>query len=137
MAKQPWKPWHEVVKLRADLQSGKLPIYKDPIIFFAPTYPTHNLRHLARNVVLRLSGKNDKAVRQLELTYGCGKTHTLITLRHLVNESAKLPDVPVVQKFEQTIELTPQKPASPPCALTRWMWKPAVPCVRRMGKSSG
>lgn len=128
MAKQPWKPWHEVVKLRADLQSGelplhlfaadlhevmmqsgKLPIYEDPVTFFALTYPTHNLRNLARDVVLRLAGKNDKAVRQLELTYGGGKTHTLITLRHLVNEPAKLPDVPAVQEFEQTIGITPPK----------------------------
>ena len=37
-------------------------------------------------MILRLAGKNDKAVRQLELTYGGGKTHTLITLYHLVNE---------------------------------------------------
>ena len=123
MAKQPWKPWHEVVKLRADLQSGdlplhlfaadlyevmmqngKLPIYEDPVNFFALTYPTHNLRNLARDVVLRLAGKNDKAVRQLELTYGGGKTHTLITLRHLVNDPAKLPDAPAVNEFQQTID---------------------------------
>ncbi len=128
MAKQPWKPWHEVVKLRADLQSGelplhlfaadlyevmmqggKLPIYEDPISFFALTYPTHNLRNLARDVVLRLAGQNDKAVRQLELTYGGGKTHTLIMLRHLVNDPTKLPDVPAVQEFEQTIGMTPPK----------------------------
>ncbi len=128
MAQQPWKPWQEVVKLREDLQSGdlplhlfaadlyevmmqggKLPIYEDPISFFALTYPTHNLRNLARDVVLRLAGQNDKAVRQLELTYGGGKTHTLITLRHLVYDPAKLPDVPAVQEFEQTIGITPPK----------------------------
>jgi hypothetical protein len=27
MAKQPWKPWHEVVKLREDLRSGELPMH--------------------------------------------------------------------------------------------------------------
>ncbi len=128
MAKLHWKPWHEVVKLRKDLQSGelplhlfaadlyevmmqggKLPIYEDPVSFFALTYPTHNLRNFARDVVLRLAGQNDKAVRQLELTYGGGKTHTLITLRHLVNDPATLPDVPAVQEFEQTIGLTPPR----------------------------
>lgn len=122
MAKQPWKPWHEVVKLRADLQSGdlplhlfaadlyevmmqngRLPVYEEPASFFALTYPTHNLRSLARDVVLRLAGKSDKAVRQLELTYGGGKTHTLITLRHLAHDPAKLPDVPAVNEFQQTI----------------------------------
>ena len=87
MAKLSWQPWHEVVKLRDDLltgdlplhlfaadlyevmmQNGKWPIYENPEEFFTLTYPTHNLRKLVRDVVLRLAGKNDKAVRQLELT---------------------------------------------------------------------
>jgi len=122
MAKQPWTPWHQVVKLRADLlscelplhmfaadlyevlmQGGKRPVYEDPKSFFALTYPTHNLRNLVRDVVLRVAGKNDKAIRQLELTYGGGKTHTLITLRHLVTDPSTLPDVPAVREFEQAI----------------------------------
>jgi len=121
-AKLAWKPWHEVVKLRDDLRSGDLPmhmfaadlyevmmqngvkpIYEDPTAFFSLTYPTHNLRNLVRDVVLRLAGKSDKAVRQLELTYGGGKTHTLITLRHLVYDPAKLPDLPAVREFTETI----------------------------------
>lgn len=126
MAKQPWKTWHEVVKLRNDLltgdlplhlfaadlyevmmQNGKRPIYEKPDEFFALTFPTHNLRNLVRDVVLRLAGKNDKAVRQLELTYGGGKTHTLITMRHLVHDPAKLPDLPAVREFIETIGQTP------------------------------
>lgn len=128
MAKQLWKPWHEVVKLRDDLrsgdlplhlfaadlyevmmQNGKRPIYEKPEEFFALTFPTHNLRQLVRDVVLRLAGKNDKAVRQLELTYGGGKTHTLITMRHLVHDPAKLPDVPAVREFIETIGQKPPK----------------------------
>ena len=126
MAKLPWKPWHEVVKLRDDLRSGELPmhmfaadlyevmmqrgkrpIYEKPEHFFALTFPTYNLRHLVRDVVLRLAGKNDKAVRQLELTYGGGKTHTLITLRHLVNDPEKLPDLPAVAEFVGEIGQNP------------------------------
>ena len=128
MPKLPWKPWHEVVKLREDLrsgdlslhmfaadlyevmmQSGKRPIYEKPEQFFALTFPTYNLRQLVRDVVLRLAGKNDKAVRQLELTYGGGKTHTLITLRHLVHEPDNLPDLPAVDEFVQTIGQKPPK----------------------------
>ncbi len=56
---------------------------------------------------MRLAGKNDKAVRQLELTYGGGKTHTLITLYHLVNDPASLPNLPAVQEFIQHIGFTP------------------------------
>ena len=99
-------PWHEVVQLRDDLRTGELslslfaadlydvamgtarPVYRDPSHFFALTYPTFNLRELAKDVVLRLAGKNDKAIRQLELTYGGGKTHTLITLYHLTHNPA-------------------------------------------------
>ena len=128
MAKLPWKCWHEVVKLRDDLksgelplhmfaadlyevlmQSGKRPIYEDPEQFFALTFPTYNLRRLVRDVVLRVAGKNDKAVRQLELTYGGGKTHTLITLRHLVTDPAALPKLPAVAEFIEAIGQTPPK----------------------------
>src|SRR3989442_80346 len=124
MAKLPWKPWHEVVKLRDDLKSGELPlhlfaadlyevmmqngkrpIYERPEQFFALTFPTHNLRNLVREVMLRLAGKNDKAVRQLELTYGGGKTHTLITLHHLANDPDALPDLPAVGEFKEAIGL--------------------------------
>lgn len=126
MAKNPWKPWHEVVELREDLksgelpmhmfaadlyevlmQSGKRPIYEDPEKFFALTFPTYNLRGLVRDVVLRVAGKNDKAVRQLELTYGGGKTHTLITLLHLVQDPKNLPDLPAVKEFEEAVGQAP------------------------------
>jgi hypothetical protein len=126
MAKTPWKPWHEAVRLRDDLRSGDLPLHmfaadlyevmmqrgKRPIYekaeeFFALTYPTFNLRELAKDVVLRLAGKNAKAVRQLELTYGGGKTHTLITLRHLVHDPKSLPDLPAVEEFIQHIGQRP------------------------------
>ncbi|MCW5968654.1 MAG: ATP-binding protein [Blastocatellales bacterium] len=125
MSKLPWTPWHQVVKLRDDLKSGELslaifaadlydvvmgkarPVYQQPEEFFALTYPTFNLRELAREVVTRLAGKNDKAIRQLELTYGGGKTHTLITLFHLVNDPARLPQLPAVAEFTEHIGINP------------------------------
>lgn len=127
MSDLPWTPWHEVVKLREDLKSGELSlaafaadlyevtmergrrVYQEPREFFALTYPTYNLRELARDVALRLAGRNEKAVRQLELTYGGGKTHTLITLYHLANDPDQLPDLPSVQEFTQHIGMTPPK----------------------------
>ena len=126
MSTFPWTPWHHVVALRDDLRSGALslasfaadlyevamqkgqrPLYENPAQFFALTYPTYNLRELAKDVVQRLAGKNQKAVRQLELTYGGGKTHTLITLYHLVNDPARLPTLPAVQECIQHIGMTP------------------------------
>lgn len=126
MATLPWTPWHNVVTLRDDVRSGELslsifaadlydvvmgvarPVYQDPREFFALTYPTVALRDLARDVALRLAGKNDKAVRQLELTYGGGKTHTLITLYHLTRDPDHLPnDLPTMQEFLAHIGITP------------------------------
>ena len=120
--KLPWTPWHSVVKLREDVRTGELsladfaadlhdvmmqrgarPIYEDPAQFFALTYPTFSLRELARDVVLRLAGRNTKAVRQLELTYGGGKTHTLVALRHLAHDPASLPRLPAVEQFKSHI----------------------------------
>src|SRR5438105_12949766 len=121
MAKLPWTPWHVVTPLRDDLKGdlslssfaadlyevlmrrGKMPVYEDPEKFFALTFPTHNLRQLVRDVALRLANKNDKAVRQLELTYGGGKTHTLVTLTHLFHDPDALPDLPAVAEFKEAV----------------------------------
>ncbi|MBI2216638.1 MAG: ATP-binding protein [Candidatus Rokubacteria bacterium] len=128
MSKIPWTPWHKVVHLRDDVRTGELSmavfaadlyevamrrgtrrVYEEPAEFFALTYPTANLRDLARDIVLRLAGRTQKAIRQLELTYGGGKTHTLITLYHLVNDPAALPDLPSVREFREHIGIEPPR----------------------------
>lgn len=122
MSKLEWRPWHDVATLRDDLKRGELPlamfaadlyevvmgtakdIYQIPGDFFSFTYPTYNLRQLAGDVMQRLAGKNDKAVRQLALTYGGGKTHTLITLYHLAHQPQALPqNLPAVREFQESI----------------------------------
>ena len=114
------KPWHHVVTLRDDLlsgelalnqfaadlyevamQSGKRPLYEDPAHFFARTHATHNMRRLVGDVAARLDRRSDKAVRKLALTYGGGKTHTLITLLHFFGSPETLPDLPAVRDFKQ------------------------------------
>ncbi len=127
MTKAPWKPWHEVVELLDELKTGELslslfaadlydvimgrakPLYQDEEKFFGRTSPTFNLRELVKDIVLRLAGKNDKAVRQLELTYGGGKTHTLITLFHLVRDPDSLPDLAAVKEFIEHAGMRPPK----------------------------
>ena len=113
-------PWHHTVRLKPELRSGELslaefaadlhevvtqagrrPIYEDPAKFFALTYPTHALRELVRDIAARLAGQSSKAVRQLEMTYGGGKTHTLITLHHLFHDPDSLPDLPAVREFRE------------------------------------
>ena len=116
------RPWHRIVRLKEELRSGALslaefaadlhevtlgqgrrPVYEEPKKFFALTYPTHALRELVRDVAGRLAGQSDKAVRQLELTYGGGKTHTLITLYHLFRDPEALPDLPAVREFREHV----------------------------------
>ena len=116
------KPWHHFVALKPELKTGELTlaefaadlhevtlargkraVYEDPEQFFALTYPTHALRELVKDVAVRLAGKSDKAVRQLELTYGGGKTHTLITLYHLFRSPAGLPNMPAVREFREHV----------------------------------
>ena len=116
------KPWHHFVALKPELKTGELTlaefaadlhevalargkrvVYEDPEQFFALTYPTHALRELVKDVAIRLAGQSDKAVRQLELTYGGGKTHTLITLYHLFRNPASLPNMPAVREFREHV----------------------------------
>lgn len=116
-------PWHAVVSLKEEIRTGALaleefaadlhdvtlgrnrrPVYEDPTKFFALTYPTHALRELVKDVATRLTGANNKAIRQLELTYGGGKTHTLITLYYLFRNPAMLPDLPAVREFREHID---------------------------------
>jgi hypothetical protein len=117
MSQQSILPWHAVLDLRADIKDTELSqkqfaadlhdvmlghnpgVYHDAAEFFALTYPTVRMRDLARDVVRRLAGVSERAVRQLYLTFGGGKTHTLITLVHLVRDPAVLPDCPAVAQF--------------------------------------
>lgn len=119
MSKQDSLAWRHVVQVRDDVKTGELTLarfaadlydvvrnrgpiqYRDPVEFFSLTYPTFNLRDLVKDVMLRLHGQSDKAIRQLELTYGGGKTHTLITLYQLVHDPDRLPDLPAVREFRE------------------------------------
>ena len=56
----------------------------DPGRFFANTYPTRGLKNLLANVCRRLTGAGGEAasIFRLDTSYGGGKTHGLIALRH-------------------------------------------------------
>lgn len=116
------KPWPQLVRLRPELKSGSLsmeefaanlydvvaqtgqrPLYEDPARFFSLTYATPALRDIAAAIAERLRGKSAKGIRQLEMTYGGGKTHTMVTLTHLVREPDTLPPLPAVQEFESSM----------------------------------
>lgn len=73
------------------------------------SYATSAQRDIAAATAERLRGKSDKAIRQLELTYGGGKTHTLVTLKHLYRDPAVLPDLPAVPEFKTAMGGEPPK----------------------------
>jgi predicted AAA+ superfamily ATPase len=102
-------PWHQLCTLRDDVRTGKLtlaefaadlngvrtgeapPVYREPALFFARTFPTWRMKLLARDVLLRLAGQGGKPVLQLQVAYGGGKIHTLIALLHLAEWSPPSP----------------------------------------------
>ena len=83
--------------------------YRDPVRFFANTYPTRGLKNLLANVCRRLTGAGGEiaSIIRLDTSYGGGKTHGLIALCHAAHgmqgvsniaefvDSALLPRSPV------------------------------------------
>jgi hypothetical protein len=109
--------WHQVCKLREDVRKGEMAlaefaanlndvrtgeaplVYKDTGMFFDRTYPTFRMKELARDVLRRLAGQTGKPVLRLQVAYGGGKTHTLITLLHLVERGGNLSTHRTVNEF--------------------------------------
>ncbi|MCL2825398.1 MAG: DUF499 domain-containing protein, partial [Polyangiaceae bacterium] len=87
----------------ADVQKGRGNLdYVDPDRFFDRTFLTAGLRRLASEVLARLTGRGDgDAVMQIQTPFGGGKTHTLITLYHLVKNGADCFNHPSVKEFMQ------------------------------------
>lgn len=74
-----------------DVRTGAAPVvYREPLMFFDRTYPTHRMKVLARDVLRRLAGQTGRPVLRLQVAYGGGKTHTLITLLHLAERGVAL-----------------------------------------------
>lgn len=110
-------PWHQLCVLRDDVRRGTLtldefaadlngvrtgearPVYREPAMFFDRTYPTFRMKALAGDVLRRLAGGGGKPVLQLQVAYGGGKTHTLITLLHLAERGQVLADHKTVGEF--------------------------------------
>ena len=109
--------WHEQCILRDDVRQGTLElaefaadlyavrmkdapnVYQVPNLFFERTYPTYNLKTLARDVLRRLAGEGGNPVITLQVAYGGGKTHALIALLHLAEQGTKFQTHTTVQEF--------------------------------------
>lgn len=123
------QPWHQLCRIRDDVRSGKLTmdefaadlndaraktgpaVYHDPGMFFDRTFPTHRMKNLAANVLKRLNGDAGTPVMRLQVAYGGGKTHTLITLLHLAEQGQALAGNATVKTFLTFAGLTDPPPA--------------------------
>ena len=66
-------------------------VYNNPTSFFAKTYITAGLRDIANRVVRALNGEEtENRVISLQTGFGGGKTHTLISIYHIVKSGARL-----------------------------------------------
>ena len=109
--------WHEQCILRDDVRQGTLElaefaadiyavrtgdapnVYRVPNLFFDRTYPTYNLKTLARDVLQRLAGQGGNPVITVQVAYGGGKTHALIALLHLAERGSEFQTHNTVREF--------------------------------------
>jgi len=111
--------WHTKCRIREEVRAGALrlaefaadlnavrtgeapAVYRDANEFFYRTFPTYNLKRLVRDCLQRLAGHGGVPVIRFDVSYGGGKTHTLITLLHLAEQATRLADHPTVREFVQ------------------------------------
>jgi len=109
--------WHQICKIRDDVRKGELElaefaadlndvrtgdapaVYQDPNMFFDRTYPTFRMKEISREVLMRLSGQGGKPVLRLQVAYGGGKTHTLLTMLHLTEHGKVCGEHRTVKEF--------------------------------------
>ena len=73
------------IDLAQVIEGEAVPEYRDPDLFFRRTFLTRGLRSTVRGVLRRLAGEDDgTAITQMATVFGGGKTHTLLTLYHMV-----------------------------------------------------
>ena len=112
------KAWRQVVTPHADIRQGKFDAsvfaanlgevlagrgavdYRDAKTFFSKTYLTKGLTQLLIDVMRRLAGSGKgEPVIQLQTAFGGGKTHTLLTLYHLLKKSNEVGTLPEIQEI--------------------------------------
>ena len=78
-----------------EVATGTAPVvYQDIVSFFDRTFVTDGMRELIRRVVQALNGKESQnRVISLQTGFGGGKTHSLISLYHVVKDSRTFRDM--------------------------------------------
>jgi predicted AAA+ superfamily ATPase len=128
------KPWRQVATPHADIRQGKFDAsvfaadlgevlagrgavdYRDSATFFAKTYLTDGISKLLIDVMQRLGGsaKSDPVI-QLQTAFGGGKTHTLLTLYHLLKKPTEVSKLPRIKDLVNAAGLKQVPAASVAC----------------------
>lgn len=83
-------------------------VYQNAELFFANTFPTSGLRILIDEVFGRLAGVTvGSPVIRLETSFGGGKTHDLIALWHLAQQSRMIDGI---ERFVPDLNWIPDHP---------------------------
>lgn len=117
-------PWWHIAMPHRDIREGRMdlkvfaidlaqviegdavPEYRDAETFFKRTFLTRGLRSTVRGVLRRLAGEDDgTAITQMATVFGGGKTHTLLTLYHMVVSGNRVKDVEPVTQLLAEAEL--------------------------------
>ncbi len=101
------KPFHKLLEVRPDVRDGTLDLsvyaanlgdvvskidkpaareYRDPVLFREMTYETEGMRKALNDIRVRLQEGRGNGVRQLETSFGGGKTHAMIAMYHKCTE---------------------------------------------------
>jgi len=75
--------------------------YRDPVEFFARTYVTEGMAGLLEQALRRVCGKDGEPVIQLKTAFGGGKTHSMLTLYHLMRGRVSVDKIPNVKPVLQ------------------------------------
>lgn len=104
------QPWSDVVRPHPDIEAGHLDmsayaadlggvdrddpnvprVYRDANEFFRTTYLTRNLRRLLSDVLSVIGGAPGDRVIQLRTPFGGGKTHSLLSLLHIMRSRSEI-----------------------------------------------
>lgn len=121
--KGPLLPWFMNVRPHEDIEKGYLDesvfaanlgdvalnrgkdVYLDPERFFQKTYFTAGLKNVVRQVIKGLNGNesSENRVISLQTGFGGGKTHSLISLYHLIKAGKKAADWELISDIIQEI----------------------------------
>ena len=108
------KPFHKIVEVRPDVRDGTLDQsayaasmgdvagvidkpaakqYRDPVLFDQMTYETDSLRRVLEDIRVRLHEGRGNGLRQIETSFGGGKTHAMIAMYHRCRQWDAIPIV--------------------------------------------